>query len=117
MQTIAIPVRPSAAPQFVKIREVPLNYTGHESTLVIKNGYGEFRVMIEVGITGGDLRDFCEATKGWDLAEHGLRVTVADPNAPLGRRIIRYAPEKVERARILPTTIEVEWPMAAPEKG
>lgn len=108
----ARPPTPTVAPKYEKIRDVPLDYRGHESTLVVNCGAAEMRVVIDQWVRESMLREYCEQRRGWRIAaDADLFVTDA-----AGVQY-RYPAKKVAGVVINPTATRVEWQRRMGEKG
>lgn len=97
--------------EIVRIREVPLNYNGNESTFLLCCGATPCRIIVETSVRGRELGMWCEAEKGWDLEGASMVVTKS------GRKPTVHAPGKWDEVPIDPMVRQVEWKRKVGEKG
>lgn len=94
----------------VRFLEVPLNYNGTESTILITNGSSPLRVILHTAVTGKELREFCLG-KGWRVKDRDLVVTDHE-----GRQT-RHKAAVVDDVLISPTAKQGELTERAGAKG
>lgn len=97
--------------EIVKMREVPLNYNGNESTFLVTCGASPARVIIETAVSGRELRKWCRIVKGWQVA--GSRMVLTDRTG----RVSEFKPDASDEILVNPTTRQVEFTKKAGEKG
>lgn len=115
MREVEMMTRRTVAPPeqrpIVKIREVPLNYNGDKSTLLLTFGATPARVILETAVHGREVRAWCKATKAWNVDGATLVVT------NLQGRSTRHEPGEADVLVIAPTVRQLEWTRQAGSKG
>ncbi len=94
-----------------KIRDVPLQYMEHESTLLVNCGAAQARVIVDQWVTGRELRAHCRTEYGWRV--EALEMAVTDV---LGTTTVLNV-EGADAVVINPTVRQVEWMRRVGAKG